>query len=569
MKKLTLIFLALAICLLCMSFVSAESAISDASTASPGTVAISSGLPLLKAQEETTTETTEETFVPTVMPTEETTQPTEQPTIAPTEQPTIAPTEETSQPTEQPTIAPTEETTQPTVMPTEETTQPTEPTLMPTTEETTSPIPGPYAPVADFSASPTSGSGPLTVSFHDASINNPTMWSWDFGDGSSGGMTGAPTHTYTDPGTYTVTMTASNQYGTDTITKTDLVTVNGQVMSNGAIYAQSVPSGATIYLNGNSQGTSPLTMNNLLPGTYTIMATLNGYNSNLQAITVYSGRTAGYYPSLTPSPNPPVTPGSIYAQSSPAGAGIYLSGVYYGTSPITINNLPPGSYSVMAYLSGYSADTRVIQVYSGQSSSYYPTLQPSSGPTGAIYAQSSPDGAAIYLNGQYYGTSPITLPNLAPGIYTMKGSLAGYSDDTERISVSAGHTSFYTPIFHTSPPPIGSGQGIVAVYSNVDGAQVYFDNTFEGNITGGVLYVPVYTTGTPVQNYRVENFGYIPYTGTLTAWPATGQTISVKATLVPAPITTTKASLPALVPILALASAGALMLSLGRRRNNQ
>ena len=118
--------------------------------AQPGRPAISSGLPLLKAQEEETT--TETTMEPVTYPTE---QPTEQPTLnptevttQPTEQPTLNPTEETTQPTEQPTLNPTEESTQPTeqptLNPTEETIQPTElPTVMPITEETTSPIPGP------------------------------------------------------------------------------------------------------------------------------------------------------------------------------------------------------------------------------------------------------------------------------------------------------------------------------------------------------------------------------------------------------------------------------------------
>lgn len=100
---------------------------------------------------------------------------------------------------------------------------------------------------------------------------------WDFGDGTTDSSTGVPTHTYTDPGTYTVTMTATNMYGSDTITETDLVTVNGQVMNNGAIFAQSIPAGAMIYVNGNSYGTSPVTINNLFPGTYTVQASLNGY----------------------------------------------------------------------------------------------------------------------------------------------------------------------------------------------------------------------------------------------------------------------------------------------------
>ena len=564
--------IALAVCLLCLSVVSAATLMTNAGTVpsgSTGQTAISSGLPLLKAQEEETT--TETTMEPVTYPTE---QPTEQPTLnptevttQPTEQPTLNPTEESTQPTEQPTLNPTEESTQPTeqptLNPTEETIQPTElPTVMPITEETTSPIPGPYAPVASFTASPASGTGPLTVRFTDTSLNTPTMWYWDFGDGTTDSSTGVPTHTYTDPGTYTVTMTATNMYGSDTITETDLVTVNGQVMNNGAIFAQSIPAGAMIYVNGNSYGTSPVTINNLFPGTYTVQASLNGYSPDTRTVSVYSGRTTGYYPTMQPTPYPPMVTGAVYAQSTPAGAGIYLNGVYYGNSPLTINNLFPGTYSILATLSGYAANAQSITVTQSHTSGFYPTLQPSPGPetTGDIFAQSTPAGAAIYVNSQYFGISPLTIPDLAPGTYIIKAMLNGYADDIQRITVSPGHVSIYTPAFYPSPPPIGSGQGIIAVYCNVDGAQVYFDNAFEGNVSNGVLFVPVATTGTPVQSYRVQNTGYIPYTGSITQWPANGETVKVTATLVPSSVPTTHTPLPVPVTIGALIGAGAVFL---------
>ncbi len=561
MKNVTIVVLALALCLLCLPLATADTQGTYAGTATAGTtgqVSGASGLPLLGAEEVTITETTMEpvtypTEEPTLNPTEETTQPTEQPTLNPTE--------ETTQPTEQPTLNPTEETTQPTGLP----------TVMPTTEETTSPIPGPYAPVADFTASPSSGNGPLTVRFTDTSLNAPTMWYWDFGDGATDASTGSPIHTYTDPGSYTVTLTATNQYGSDTITKYDIVTVNGQVMSNGAISAQSVPSGATIYVNGNSYGNSPVTVNNLLPGTYAVMATLNGYSADTRTITVYPGRTTGYYPTLQPSPNPPGTPGAISARSSPAGAAIYVSGVYYGTSPITVNNLLPGTYSVMAALDGYYSNTQLVTVTAGQTAGYYPTLQPSPNParTGAIFAQSTPDGAAIYVNGAYEGVSPVTITDLLPATYSMKATLSGYPDDEQRIAISAGRTSFYSPVFYPSPPPAGSGQGIIAVYSNVDGAQVSFDNVNEGNITNGVLYVTVAVTGTPVRTYRVESPGYIPYTASLAQWPASGEIIKVQAPLVPLPVPTTHAPLPVTVTLGALIGAGGIVLIVENRRRTR
>ncbi len=569
MNYRTILLLALTLCLLCLPLVTANTG--------AGAIGLSSGSPgltSLKAEDISGTDTTTEpTMEPVTQPTEEPTiAPTTEVTTQPTENPTIAPTTEvTNQPTEEPTLAPTTEiTTQPTENPTNE------PTVMPTetvtTEETNSPVPGQYAPVADFTASPTSGNGPLTVQFTDTSLNTPTMWYWDFGDGSSAGTTASPSHTYADPGTYTVTLTATNLYGSDTITKYDIVTVNGQVMNNGVIYAQSVPYGATIYVNGESYGTAPVTVNNLLPGTYSVMAYLSGYTADVRTVTVYSGQTTGYYPSLQISPNPPGTLGSISAQSSPAGATIYVNGVSYGTSPRTINNLLPGTYSVMAYLSGYAADSRTVTVYSGQTTGYTPVLQalPNPANTGAIFAQSTPDGASIYLNGAYQGTSPVTITDLVPGTYTLKATLSGYADDVQRITTSAGRVSFYTPEFYPSPQPVGSGQGIIAVYSNVNGAAVYFDNTFEGNVTNGVLYVTVATTGTPVQTVRVESTGYIQYTVSLTQWPANGEIVKVQATLVPKPAPTTtptKSPVPSLLALCALIGAGAVVLAARHRRN--
>jgi PKD repeat protein len=87
----------------------------------------------------------------------------------------------------------------------------------------------PPPPVAGFTDVPTSGTVPLTVAFMDASTGTPTMWNWSFGDGTPWyntteiGNRNPPTHQYTNPQTYTVTLIVSNAGGSDT--KTDYITV--------------------------------------------------------------------------------------------------------------------------------------------------------------------------------------------------------------------------------------------------------------------------------------------------------------------------------------------------------
>ncbi len=83
-------------------------------------------------------------------------------------------------------------------------------------------------PVADFSGSPTSGYTPMAVSFTDLSTNAPTDWDWDFGDGVGTSTQENPSYTYTSAGTYTVELTATNAYGSDTETKLNYIFVEDQ-----------------------------------------------------------------------------------------------------------------------------------------------------------------------------------------------------------------------------------------------------------------------------------------------------------------------------------------------------
>ncbi|MCB9184694.1 MAG: PKD domain-containing protein [Flavobacteriales bacterium] len=85
-------------------------------------------------------------------------------------------------------------------------------------------VPNLNPPIASFTASPLiSCDG--TVQFHDASLNVPTAWSWDFGDGT-GSSDQDPVHTFTASGIYTITLTAINANGQDDTVSVDLVSVN-------------------------------------------------------------------------------------------------------------------------------------------------------------------------------------------------------------------------------------------------------------------------------------------------------------------------------------------------------
>ena len=78
------------------------------------------------------------------------------------------------------------------------------------------------APVSSFTGTPLSGNVPFAVQFTDTSINSPTSWLWDFGDGNTSTVQN-PLHTYTVAGTYTVSLKVTNSAGNDTHVETNYV----------------------------------------------------------------------------------------------------------------------------------------------------------------------------------------------------------------------------------------------------------------------------------------------------------------------------------------------------------
>ncbi len=115
------------------------------------------------------------------------------------------------------------------------------------------------APVADFSGNPTVGEAPLPVNFTDLSSGTVAAWSWDFdNDGTEDSALQNPSHLYSSPGTYTVSLTATDIDGTTTETKTDYITVTE-------------PPPAAEFSADPTSGSGPLTVNftDLSTGTVT------------------------------------------------------------------------------------------------------------------------------------------------------------------------------------------------------------------------------------------------------------------------------------------------------------
>lgn len=61
--------------------------------------------------------------------------------------------------------------------------------------------------------------------------------------------------------------------------------------------------------------------------------------------------------------------------------------------------------------------------------------------TGTIYIKSNPVGADVFIDGEYYGPTPLRLNDTEPGVHTYVLKANGYSDFAGQISVEAGKVS--------------------------------------------------------------------------------------------------------------------------------
>jgi len=107
-------------------------------------------------------------------------------------------------------------------------------------------------PVAAFTGSPTTVAPGQSVQFTDQSTNNPTSWSWNFGDGSTANTSRNPTHTYNSPGNYTVTLTVTNSYGSDAETKTGYIIVGNSPVAEFTGSPRTITTGQSVQFTDQS-----------------------------------------------------------------------------------------------------------------------------------------------------------------------------------------------------------------------------------------------------------------------------------------------------------------------------
>lgn len=146
-------------------------------------------------------------------------------------------------------------------------------------------------PIANFGSNTNSGCSNQLVTFTDSSlsdgINAINQWAWDFGDGNVQTYNAPPfTHTYNNPGNYTVKLTIRDAFGCiDSLVRTNYVTLSNLKAKFVSADTLSCPGSTVLFTDTSTGGT-------VINWAWTFG---NGFSSALQnPVTTYTG--PGQYP---------------------------------------------------------------------------------------------------------------------------------------------------------------------------------------------------------------------------------------------------------------------------------
>ncbi|MGP8217308.1 MAG: T9SS type A sorting domain-containing protein [Bacteroidia bacterium] len=217
-------------------------------------------------------------------------------------------------------------------------------------------------PVAAFTASSTTICTGSYVSFTDNSTNYPSSWSWTFQGGTPATSTSEnPTVYYYTAGTYSVSLTASNSAGNNTLNKTAYITVNATPTITASASAPTICSGSstTLSVSGASTyswNTGATTTSITVSPASTTSYSVNGNSAaGCPAGEQYVTITVNPTPTLSVSASPTAICMGNSATLTAGGASTYSWNTGATTSSMTIS--PPGTttYTVNGSSAGCNA----------------------------------------------------------------------------------------------------------------------------------------------------------------------------------------------------------------------
>lgn len=269
----------------------------------------------------------------------------------------------------------------------------------------------------------------------------------------------------------------------------------------GSIKVTSTPSQSLVILDGGNQDLTPCTFSDITPGIHYLKITKDGYQPYSTEARVTS---AGITP-VNIQLNPVVRTGTLYVTSDPSGADILMDGIYQGQTPYTLSAYE-GYHDITLKLSGYQTWKSGVTIYPGEQGRISGTLTPEQQTSGSVQVASIPGNSAVFLNGNYYGLTPVSgyldIPDLTPGSYAISITHPQNQDYNGIVKITGGQVSTVNIALQGAIRP-SAINGTLSVNSHPSGAYVFLDNILIGMTP---VMLPSVLPGTYTVTLRMNDY---------------------------------------------------------------
>ena len=168
--------------------------------------------------------------------------------------------------------------------------------------------------------------------------------------------------------------------------------------------------------------------------------------------------------------------GTLNITSSPEGARAYVDGRFVGYTPVRYGTTS-GTHEVRVESDDYNSFETTVNLRGGETREVDAGLRRVRR-TGSVTFTSQPDGADVYVDGQFVGTTPTGSVTLNAGEYEASFRYSGYENQVVNFSVGRGDNRQISAEMRSST-------GTLRIQANVGGARVFVNGQDYGSIPNG------------------------------------------------------------------------------------